>query len=1112
MTNKKLPILLILFFLPVVLLLRPQQIVRGSSNFVANQSAQYSIYADALSAGWVDTSWYTDRNLSNAAPVQSGSQSISVAFNNAWAGLFLHKDGGVSVTNTDSFIFYVHGGTIGGQKLRLILNQNDNAGYDFSPVANAWKKIVVPLSSLGTPTSVIDICIKDTTGAVQPIFYVDQITVGADVTSTNTPANTATKVMTKTNTSTQIKTAVYTLTRSATAQPSFTSAVYRTSTRTLTRTSTQGATLQSQLLMDIYSDTPASGWYQQSWYVDFNLANTTPIQSGSKSISVSYNNNWAAFYLKNDTGISTAVYNQLQFFIYPTGSAANLKAVVNENGNQAYLFTAPVNVWTKVTIPLSAVGSPAMLKGIWLQEQNGAIQPTFYLDSVSLVGASGAVPTATKTTAPTATKTSQPQATATSTVFLPTVTKTATPTLKPTSTPTQQPTAAPTAQPTQPSKGGDLTLYADSFNSDWQNWSWGSSINADNTSPVHTGSKSIAVTITSGWSAFYLHNVVGYASIGSYSEMSFWINGGSAGNQKIRVQMNGDISTTYEVIATANQWTQVHIPLTQFGSPTDLLDLYWQDETNGAQPTFYLDDITFTGTAIPTPTPAPASGPSLNIDASANQHDISADIYGMNWADAALAAELHLPVNRWGGNATTRYNWQNENANRASDWFFENYPNSNGKSTDFINTNRNTGTNTILTLPMIGWAPKDGNFSCAFSVAKYGPQQYTDSSHSDCGNGKKPDGTNITGNDPTDTSVAIGPAFVQDWVRNLISLYGTADKGGVKYYNLDNEPMLWPSTHRDVHPNPTSYDEMRDRTYAYASALKAVDPTAKTLGPVLWGWTAYFYSAADGNNWGSPPDRNAHGGTPFVEWYLQQMQAYEQTHGTRILDYLDLHFYPQESNVALSNSVDSSTQALRLRSTRALWDTSYTDESWINDNVRLLPRMKDWVSKNYPGTKTSLTEYNWGALNHINGALAEADVLGIFGREGLDLATLWAGPASTDPGAFAFRMYRNYDGNGSAFGDVSIQSISADQDKLSVYAATRKSDGALTIMVINKSKTDQSSSLSLANFSAASNAQVYRYSTANLHAIVHQADQSVSGSFTANYPVNSITLIVIPHK
>src|SRR6476620_3999105 len=69
-----------------------------------------------------------------------------------------------------------------------------------------------------------------------------------------------------------------------------------------------------------------------------------------------------------------------------------------------------------------------------------------------------------------------------------------------------------------------------------------------------------------------------------------------------------------------------------------------------------------------------ATGPALSINAGANQHSISPLIYGMNFADAALAQDLRLPIDRWGGNSTTRYNWQNDMANHASDWLFENIP------------------------------------------------------------------------------------------------------------------------------------------------------------------------------------------------------------------------------------------------------------------------------------------------------------------------------------------------------------------------------------------------------------------------------------------------------
>ncbi len=182
---------------------------------------------------------------------------------------------------------------------------------------------------------------------------------------------------------------------------------------------------------------------------------------------------------------------------------------------------------------------------------------------------------------------------------------------------------------------------------------------------------------------------------------------------------------------------------------------------------------------------------------------------------------------------------------------------------------------------------------------------------------------------------------------------------------------------------------MRDQTYAIASAVKAADAGAQTLGPVGWGFQSLTMSGLDkqtcdaegGDCWSNPPDRAAHGGTPFAAWYLQQMKAYEKEHGTRILDYFDEHLYPQQSGVAFGEVGDAATQELRLRSTRQLWDPAYTDESWINQPIQYIPRMRQLVDENYPGTKLAITEYNWGALNHINGALAQADVLGIFGRE-----------------------------------------------------------------------------------------------------------------------------------
>ena len=364
----------------------------------------------------------------------------------------------------------------------------------------------------------------------------------------------------------------------------------------------------------------------------------------------------------------------------------------------------------------------------------------------------------------------------------------------------------------------DIPVYADALGSDWVDWSWDTNRNTANTSPVHSGSYSIAVTYTGGWGGLYLHTESALATT-DYTTLSFWLHGGTSGGQSVTVKLattGGAFSDGVPIQPVQGTWNQVNLPISGFTSMgADISGLVWQESSgNASQPVFYLDDIRLIGSNTP---PQPLS---LSIDVSAGQHPISPFIYGMSWADAGLAADLHLPVNRWGGNAVTRYSWQNDTSNRASDWYFENIPNDNphpenlpnGSSSDqFVEQNLATGTQTLLTVPLIGWTPKIRARSCGFSVAKYGAQQSVDPWMTDCGNGVKTNGTPITGNDPTDTSTAIGPAFVQAWISHLVGRYGSAANGGVRFYNLDNEPMLWNSTHRDVHPDPTTYDELRRR-------------------------------------------------------------------------------------------------------------------------------------------------------------------------------------------------------------------------------------------------------------------------------------------------------------
>lgn len=560
-------------------------------------------------------------------------------------------------------------------------------------------------------------------------------------------------------------------------------------------------------------------------------------------------------------------------------------------------------------------------------------------------------------------------------------------------------------------------------------------------------------------------------------------------------------------------------------------------------------DTTKSGSATVNLNVPTIAGPSLAVDASAGQHAISPLIYGMNAYGISnqqqYVANAHLPLDRFGGDATTEYNYLTDTTNTASDYYFEVYPSPNAApdSSQFngqVYADFNSGAKTLGTMPMVGYvakAPLAGAVLCGFSVAKYGAQQEVDPYHADCGNGKTSAGNQITGNDPTDTSIASNETFDAGWVQYLVNKFGTAANGGVAMYDLDNEPEYWSFVHVDVHPTPLSYDELTQKGISYAAAIKAADPTAAVNGPVIAAWTGLFYSPKDwysgwstGPNYvynGNPVDRLAHGNVPLVEYYLQQMAAYDAAHGQRLLDYLDLHGYYAAPNAAFATAGTTDLQAARLNSTRAMWDPTYQDavNTDPNDTSKtpapgtpmLIRQMKSWIAKDYPGTKTGIDEYNWGAQESINGAVAQADLLGIFGREGLDMAALWGAPDPTTqlPGLEAFLIYRDYDGNGAAFGDMGVQGTSTDETQLAIYPAVRTADNVLTMVVVNKSFNNLTSTIALSNVSVAGNGvgpvAVWQYSNANLKAIVAMPSVQVLGNtVTETYPAQSITVLAVP--
>jgi hypothetical protein len=212
----------------------------------------------------------------------------------------------------------------------------------------------------------------------------------------------------------------------------------------------------------------------------------------------------------------------------------------------------------------------------------------------------------------------------------------------------------------------------------------------------------------------------------------------------------------------------------------------------------------------------------------------------------------------------------------------------------------------------------------------------------------------------------------------------------------------------------------------------------------------YLYSGRDraaGKQ--ARPDRLAHGDIPLIPYYLTQILAHEKSTNQRLLDVLDVHFYPTPEGLYGANArTDPEAAALRLRSTRALWDPTYVDESWINEPIKLIPRLKEWVAKYHPGLSVSLGEWSFGADQHISGGLATAEALGRFGQHGLDSAYYWGGPNLGTATFWAFRAFRNFDGKGGRFQDISL--ATSEHSQVSLFASRDPASSRLVAVLVNR--------------------------------------------------------------
>lgn len=475
-------------------------------------------------------------------------------------------------------------------------------------------------------------------------------------------------------------------------------------------------------------------------------------------------------------------------------------------------------------------------------------------------------------------------------------------------------------------------------------------------------------------------------------------------------------------------------------------------------------------------------------------HEISPHVLGVNWGPGKALRDLGAGGNRWGGNRSTKYNWKDDLDSAGSDWFFLNdygvepgTPETSKSYYRFIKDTLDAKVPVNFTIPITPFIakkhPTKGQRYCSYPTSLYPKQERTDGQG--CGNGRTPDKKPIWGNDPNLGMTKNSPELQKEFVANLVKLFGRADRGGVAFYSLDNEPGLWMHTHRDSMPKGISVDDLVRMNVEYATAIKAADPSAKVIAFGSWGPKElagsnfdYFKPGVANPEQlpeeGSFQDQAKHGGDTQLVTFLKELKKAEAKAGKRLVDVVDIHWYPE---VYAKNSLGRTERSLsdvpydpaftpvQFEALREWWDPTFMPnkplESWTYDpdpkKDRLwrpyhpvIPALTKLIETNYPGTKLAINEYDTGSPEHFHGALLRAAALGIFMKEDLFMAQNWHQTGPAYPVYFAQKLYGNYDGQGSKVGGKALATSSSSPD---LYAFGARRGAISTVVLVNRNRT-----------------------------------------------------------
>ena len=341
-----------------------------------------------------------------------------------------------------------------------------------------------------------------------------------------------------------------------------------------------------------------------------------------------------------------------------------------------------------------------------------------------------------------------------------------------------------------------------------------------------------------------------------------------------------------------------------------------------------------------------------------------------------------------GGNNSTKYNWRRKLSSHP-DWYNNVYDH----SWDFASQDiqgRMPGLQVMWAFQLIGKAA--GNKNNNFNDWAYNSSQWW--------NGV---GQNLAGGgqvNPAGGSQALvngnPDLYLENW--NADSTTGILKRwfwpGGLGfnknqfiYWSMDNEPEIWNGTHDDVMPSLLSASAFMDLYFAVAKQAREKFPQIKLTGPVPaneWQWYKWGDQSLtiDGKYY------------CWLEYFIKRVADEQKSSGIRLLDVLDIHWYPSESSnadlVQLHRVFYDETYvypgANGVKTVNGGWDTSQNKEY-------IFKRISAWLLLHFGenhGITLALTENDISSSNPNIVSVVYASMLGTFADNGVEIFTPWS--------------------------------------------------------------------------------------------------------------------------